>query len=352
MPKPQLDGFSRLVHAKDTTRNAALLRAMTELYALDPDHDAGQNRRFEELATHLLPDAGLDDRIFVAERLADISDAPLTVLGALARDDIEVARPILARSMTLGAFELLTALAAGGAEHARIIAGRPDLPADVKAALAHRDVTGPAADDGSDSPPTAQTDDRREAAAGHSASAAAFLEMETDERLRYIARMADARLSGGRSGPGGADEAFEQLIGSAQIVGFARSRQRAEFVASVARGLDLPKNLVEASLEDLTGEPLALVMKALRIDDVTAQQVFLGMSPVGLDVQAFFQLSDLYSGLEAVVAAGIIERWREDVRTPAPRHEQAAPEIPSRRTERARTYRPIARRPFGRAKRA
>jgi hypothetical protein len=117
------------------TRDAALLRATTELYLLDPQHDRDEMRRFEELATHFLGKVTAADRAFVAERLARHPDAPPSVLRMLGKDLIEVASPILRHAGRLSSFDLIAIMAATGPLHYRLIAARPDLSDEVVAAL-------------------------------------------------------------------------------------------------------------------------------------------------------------------------------------------------------------------------
>jgi hypothetical protein len=52
-----------------------------------------------------------------------------------------------------------------------------------------------------------------------------------------------------------------------------------------------------------------------------ARQVFLLASPSGRDVQAFFPLSDLYSGMEPAVAETLVTAWRRATTGRTPRHE-------------------------------
>jgi len=117
------------------SRDAALLRATTELFVLEANHDADAIRRFEELATHFLARVPAADRAFVAERLSRSADAPASVLRLLGKDVPEVASPVLKRSPALGEFDLLTIIAATGTPHHRLIATRSDLSALVVGAL-------------------------------------------------------------------------------------------------------------------------------------------------------------------------------------------------------------------------
>ena len=53
------------------------------------------------------------------------------------------------------------------------------------------------------------------------------------------------------------------------------------------------------------------MLKALRLDNVQARQVFLLASPSGHDVKQFFPLSDLFSGMEASTAETLVAAWRD-----------------------------------------
>ncbi|MBZ9934972.1 DUF2336 domain-containing protein [Mesorhizobium sp. BR1-1-16] len=117
------------------SRDAALLRATTELFVLEATHDPDEIRRFEELATHFLPRVSAADRAFVAERLSRSQDAPSAILRQLGKDLLEIASPILKRSPALGEFDFLTIMASTGHGHHRLIATRADLSPLVVAAL-------------------------------------------------------------------------------------------------------------------------------------------------------------------------------------------------------------------------
>src|SRR5258708_8284550 len=95
------DGLAELARANERKRDAALLRATTELFVLDVIHERDEIRRYEELTTHFLPKVTVEDRIFVAERLAIVSDAPQSIIRTLPPHAIEVANPLLRHSPSL-----------------------------------------------------------------------------------------------------------------------------------------------------------------------------------------------------------------------------------------------------------
>ncbi|MCX5520153.1 DUF2336 domain-containing protein [Kaistia defluvii] len=117
------------------SRDAALLRAATELFVLDKTHDQAGIRRFEELAAHFLTKVSSADRAFVAERLARHPDTPGSILRMLGKDLPEIASPILRHAPGLNSFDLMAILAATGPAHSRMIATRDDLAPEVIRAL-------------------------------------------------------------------------------------------------------------------------------------------------------------------------------------------------------------------------
>ena len=117
------------------SRDAALLRATTELFVLDKTHDQAGIRRFEELAAHFLTKVSAADRAFVAERLARHPDTPGLILRMLGKDLAEIASPILRHAPGLNSFDILAIMAATGPVHSRMIATRHDLAPDIVSAL-------------------------------------------------------------------------------------------------------------------------------------------------------------------------------------------------------------------------
>src|SRR5262249_54787879 len=111
------------------------------------------------------------------------------------------------------------------------------------------------------------------------------------------------------------------IVGAAQIAGLARSGDRRALVNAIADSLELDLDLVVACLDDATGEPLAVLLKALGLDNIQAQQGFLLATPkIGRDGNLFFRIRDLYAGIEPAVADTLCEAWRDSRVGKAPRH--------------------------------
>ena len=314
----RLSSIADLARAGDRRRDAALLRATTELFAIDVVHTEDEIHRFEELAGHLLPKASQEDLVFVAERLAACGDAPTSLLRALARDTVAVAKPVLLHSTALKAIDLLAIIAGTGPEHHRLIARRAGLPEEAVLALKlKRDPEIPTLLGEPAAPTKPDVDlDRTILQRGFYQSTRLdpwrYLALDRPARLRLIAEIAaNPPPLSAEENPKRLDRAFRSILGAARIVGYARGGQLNAIVAAVAEGLDLTPALVTAAVNDRGGELLAIVLKALRLDDTQARQVFLLASPTGRDVKAFFPLADLFSGMEPVVAETIVDAWRK-----------------------------------------
>ncbi len=327
------DDLADVARANQQTRDSALLSATTELFVQDLTHDEDEIHRYEELAIHFLPKVPVDVRAMVSERLAVCADAPPAVIRALARDIFQVAAPVIRRSPVLDSFDLLSVIAATDVEHHRLIARRSDLGEDVKRALrltGDAEVTG-YLDDGPSmrAAPAAQSPatpaEETAAAPGviHTAETSSvprqrsrfdiwqFLALDRRTRLRVIADIAmGPPIPLPDTAAGQPERAFQSILSAAQIVGFARNGQIAELTAAIADGLQLKPDAVAACVQDHSGEALAVLLKALRLDELQAQQVFLMASPVGRDVQAFFPLTDLYAGMDHATAEILCEAWR------------------------------------------
>jgi hypothetical protein len=149
-----------------------------------------------------------------------------------------------------------------------------------------------------------------------------FIRLDRPARLRLMAELATRPPLRRYSGPGGRiDRAFRAILSAAQIVALARRGAYQALVEAVAGSLGVEADFVNACLDDATGEPFAVLLKSLGLDNVQAQQVFLLATPrIGRDVTAFFQLCDLYAGMEPSVAEILTEAWRESRTARPPRH--------------------------------
>jgi hypothetical protein len=124
-----LEGLLDLVDGNAADMCASLLRTLTDLYLQRPIHTPEDEHYYTELALRLIDAAALSERATLAARLASYPSAPLPVLERLARDVIEVARPILAHSPHLRSAEREPIAEAAAGIDARSIGTEPARPA-------------------------------------------------------------------------------------------------------------------------------------------------------------------------------------------------------------------------------
>jgi hypothetical protein len=339
-------------------RDAALLRATTELFAQELAHDRDEIRRYEELATHFLPRVSPEDRAFVAERLAARSDAPPSVIRTLAKDRVDVACHVIRHSPALGPLDLLTVIAATGPDHHKLVAERPNLAPEVEhalrlvgdfQALENRCDPGIEIESGpmTKSPVITRGIPMTALSAPQWSTTRAskpdrldfwqFLGLDRTARLRLMADLATRPSARRDSGPANRpDRAFRSILSAAQIVGYARSGQRQALVDAIADGLEIGKDIVLASFDDATGEAAAVLLKVLGLDNVQSQQVLLlSTETIGLDANVFFRLVDVFAGMEAWVAETLVDAWRGEPSHAALRHQPHFSENGVRRRQNA-----------------
>lgn len=345
-------------------REAALLRATTDLFVHGGQHTRDEIQRFEELALHFLPKVLVSDRAYVAESLADRVDAPPAVLTTLGKDLVEVAAPVLKRAKNLSASDLIGVISETGPLHHRMIAARRDLPAEVVRELRQRQdavtvalldrspIATPArlaeldssvvpfapvaselgplpydrddphtpVEEGEEAPeeffdfpaPTDELDSLPEVEI-HEATER-FLDLDRSGRNGVLAALASQKVQPPRLSP---REQFDIALNAAQKAGqipaLARSKRKEALVGAFADGLGLEHALVERMIDDPSGEPLVLLVKAIGLSDAEARQVLLLANPaIGYAVKTFFRLADLHAAMEPTVAEAMIAAWRGD----------------------------------------
>lgn len=104
------------------TRSLAQLFGLAALACTEEDRAS-----FDRILIRVAPSASVDAREFLSDRLADVDAPPHGILLMLAKDQVEIARPILVRSPALGEDELVDIARTLGSGHMGAIAERADL---------------------------------------------------------------------------------------------------------------------------------------------------------------------------------------------------------------------------------
>ena len=105
-----------------------LTRSLTQLYALAEAAFSDEDLAcFDTILVRVAPTSKIDARIELSDRLATTRRPPKRLLLTLARDEIEIARPILENSPALTEDDLVEIARASSFDHMEAIAGRPEL---------------------------------------------------------------------------------------------------------------------------------------------------------------------------------------------------------------------------------
>ncbi|BCW90038.1 hypothetical protein sos41_32060 [Alphaproteobacteria bacterium SO-S41] len=127
--------------AKETSsdKRRELLREMTDLFMEAPEsHSERENAQFGDILGAVAHEMEMEVRQTLATRLANVPNAPRSLIVQLANDEINVARPVLAQSIVLQDTDLVALAKIKGQDHLHAIAGRKTISAVVSDALVAR----------------------------------------------------------------------------------------------------------------------------------------------------------------------------------------------------------------------
>lgn len=131
-----------LARSRDPGDRERLLSGIIELCeaseTVGAPTDPDIQRLLDSIFMTLVVEAERDIRQRLAERLADAAWAPSALINILALDEIEIARPIIARSPVLQDHDLIRLLVQATLEHQIEVARRPRLAASVVEAILAR----------------------------------------------------------------------------------------------------------------------------------------------------------------------------------------------------------------------
>lgn len=105
----KLNSLLELAKERSSDRRRTLLREVTDMFFDElPERDTSVSQQFDDVLSALAEQTANGARAELAERFADAPQAPSGVLLKLARDAIEIAAPILARSSALSDDDLIS----------------------------------------------------------------------------------------------------------------------------------------------------------------------------------------------------------------------------------------------------
>ena len=127
-----------LAHETDSARRRDLLRGVTDLFFSGGRHGPTEMALFDDVLSQLAGEMEVAVRAELADRMAHGSGAPVGLMSRLARDEIEVARPVLQHSWALSDADLLQVARTHGQDHLRAISQRHSVSAMVSEAIVER----------------------------------------------------------------------------------------------------------------------------------------------------------------------------------------------------------------------
>ncbi|MEZ5922365.1 MAG: DUF2336 domain-containing protein [Parvularculaceae bacterium] len=122
-----------------TENRSDLLREITDVFMAAPDrYTSSEMQHFDVILTKVTESVEMALRAEIAEKLADIPNAPRNLVRQLAHDEIRVAQPILERSAALSEDDLVRIIRQRTQDHMKAISKRREVPETVAAELVER----------------------------------------------------------------------------------------------------------------------------------------------------------------------------------------------------------------------
>ena len=125
-----------LAYEKSSVRRRELLRDVTDLFFEDEKpHSDILTQHFDEILSSITTEMDMEIRKEIANRFAKSSQAPAGLIEKFAKDDIEVAAPVLQHSPVLSDSTLTRLVSDHSQAHMRAISSRPGLSKTVTGAI-------------------------------------------------------------------------------------------------------------------------------------------------------------------------------------------------------------------------
>src|SRR5258708_19522250 len=138
-PVSKLQDLIALAKEPSSDKRRELLREVTDLFFVNPEHGGGELALFDDVLSQLAGEMEAAVRAELATRIAPAPDAPRKLVRGLAADGaIEVARPILEASKALTDEDLLFVAQSRGQEHLQAISRRDAVSQSVSEVIVER----------------------------------------------------------------------------------------------------------------------------------------------------------------------------------------------------------------------
>ena len=356
-PNSNLLRLVDLAREPSSEKRRELLREMTDLFLERPgEYSENETNHFGDILGVVAKDMEMAVRQALAAKLALVPTAPRSLIIQLANDEIDVAKPVLSRSLALRDSDLLALARVKGQNHLRAIAARDVVSEELSDALVERgddDVLAElAGNEGarlSRRSLETMTDRALTSQALHKPMVSRsdlppdllnsmFFAVSSELKRAIMARMQDLdpeiidsairqterRMKMQTATPdpdqAKADAFMDTLkrsgpVTEAMLVTFAQQKRLGELAIVFAKLADLDLKTARRVLADPNPEALAIVCRACRFDRQTFSTLALSRADEARSVGGAFDLLSLYDKVPPDAAQRVIRFWR--VRTGA-----------------------------------
>lgn len=305
---PNLATLVELAEEPSSDKRRELLRNVTDLFFDDPDeYSASEIDLFGDVMDTISSDLETEIRKDISERMADLPNPPMEFLNKLARDEIEVASPVITRSPALDDETLIDIAENQSQDHILAMTKRPEVSEHVSASIVeHGDDTVVASlleNEGaainrptmetvveraatsevlhspivnrSSTPPDllnemffhVSSELKQEILAKNEELDESVIDAAIDESHEKFAAAGDETKSPAEKYIDEAEEKRE--LNESFLVDLLRNRHLAEFLFGFARLTGIDVKTAKRVLQDKTAETLAIACKASRFDRAT-----------------------------------------------------------------------------------
>ncbi len=124
--------FREIASSNEAEKPERLFRAAVSAFCALVRPSKREIAQLEELGLSLFDRVSIDAKRYVAAVLSEAPYAPAALVLRLCNEPIDVAAPLLIRSMALSNIDLVTLISRHGSSHARAIARRSELPRKIR----------------------------------------------------------------------------------------------------------------------------------------------------------------------------------------------------------------------------
>lgn len=135
-PSNPLERLTELAQEKSSDRRRELLREVTDLFfQSDQPHSGSVSGHFDTILSTITEEMDVAFRREIANRFANTNNAPVRLVQQLAKDDFDVAEPVLRHSPVLSDVDLTNIVDDNSQDHIRAISTRSEISEQVTGAI-------------------------------------------------------------------------------------------------------------------------------------------------------------------------------------------------------------------------